>query len=216
MLCLFNIILTITSFSKQTSEPFTLSTNIFHPSYITVLVLYSSAIFSCKINCKVGMDTSRAVCAYSLRTIFCKHATFFIAGKVWRCSVHVSRFIQSTGYSWRSNIWSKEKLHKENGQKICCYCGFESTDELGACRRYVVFIKLHSEPCVKDVCWQCLFRSLGSWRSTILVKLGHPVQYPYSKKKLYCFSPSMNVFASDMPTGKNQHLGGRKYHYCPN
>ena len=140
MLCLFNIILTITSFSKQTSEPFTLSTNIFHPSYITVLVLYSSAIFSCKISCKVGMDTSRAVCAYSLRTIFCKHATFFIAGKVWRCSVHVSRFIQSTGYSWRSNIWSKEKLHKENGQKICCYCGFESTDELGARRRYVVFI----------------------------------------------------------------------------
>ena len=86
------------------------------------------------------MDTSKAVCAYSLWTIFCKHVTFFIAGKVWRCSVHVSRFIQSTSYSWRSDIWSKEKLHKENGQKICCYCGFENTDELGACRRYVVFI----------------------------------------------------------------------------
>ena len=111
---------------------------VFHPSYIRVL--YSSAIFSCKISCKVIMDTSRPVCAYSLWTTFCKHTNLFIAGKVWRCSVHVSRFIQSASYSWRSDIWSKEKLHKENGQKICCYCGFESTDELGTCRRYVVFI----------------------------------------------------------------------------
>ena len=54
--------------------------------------------------------------------------------------MHVSRFIQSTSYSWRSDIWSKEKLHKENGQKTCCYCGFESIDELGTSRRYNVFL----------------------------------------------------------------------------
>ena len=37
------------------------------------------------------------------------------------------------------------------------------------------------------------------------IKLGHPVQDPYRDKTLCFFPPSVECFASMMPTGKNQH-----------
>ena len=41
------------------------------------------------------------------------------------------------------------------------------------------------------------------------IKLGHPVLYPYSNKKLYSFPASVDFVASGMPTRKNQHWEGR-------
>ena len=43
------------------------------------------------------------------------------------------------------------------------------------------------------------------------IKLGHPVLYPYCS-----FPPSVDCFASNMLTLKNQDWRGRKYHHCPN
>ena len=43
------------------------------------------------------------------------------------------------------------------------------------------------------------------------IKLGHPVLYSYSDKKLYSFAPSVDFVASGMPTSKNQHWQGRRY-----
>ena len=37
------------------------------------------------------------------------------------------------------------------------------------------------------------------------IKLGQPMLYPYSDKKLCSCPPSVDFFASDMPTRKNQH-----------